>query len=177
MTPTSPPPSPAAPLAAWPSAQRLFTLSGAGAIPQLMVESFVLTDAISEPFVLQLDVLCLDARLDLDALLRQPLTLHAVLADGSRFSRSGLIFEVEAGDANGGFAPYRVLVKPFVSLLGYSSHSRVWQDKTLPQIIDTVLQPYAAVGNWRWGEVDANGSMEDLGSFLARGPNGGVFSY
>ncbi|HSI57035.1 MAG TPA: type VI secretion system Vgr family protein, partial [Ideonella sp.] len=177
MSTVLPLPGAAALVAAWPAAQRLYTLSGDGAIPELLVESFTATEAVSEPFVLHLDVLSLNARLDLPALLRRPVTLHTVLADGSRSARSGLVMEASSRDANGGFAGYRLVVQPFIALLGFCSHSRSWQGKTLPQIVDDVMQPLAGVGAWQWGEVDEHGSTENLAGFLARGPHGGVYPF
>jgi Rhs element Vgr protein len=106
-------------------------------------------------------------------------TLHTTLSDGSRVARSGLIMQATQGPSDGGLARYQLSVQPWVALLRHSRHSRVWQDKTLPQIIDDVLgdAAYRAHAAWQWGETLPDGSTEDLNAFLAQGPNAGVSPY
>ncbi|HEY0821743.1 MAG TPA: type VI secretion system Vgr family protein, partial [Rhizobacter sp.] len=170
-------------LASWTSAQRLYNLEGEGQLGDLMVERFSLVDTVSAPFELQLHTLCVHNRIRPQALLGQRATLLTTLADGSRHRRSGLVFEARDGGADGGLVRHQLLLQPWIALLGHTRASRVWQDKTLIEILDDVLgaEAYKAHAAWQWGEVthdgDAEGSSEDLAAFLARGPNGGVRPY
>ncbi|MEO8154492.1 MAG: type VI secretion system Vgr family protein [Rhizobacter sp.] len=184
-------------LAGWTRAQRLYTLEGAGPVSELMVERFGAVDAISEPFELSLSTLSLNTHLDLQALLGQRVVLRTTLSDGSRTQRSGLVFHAAQGPADGGFVRYQLTVQPWVAMLAHGSHSRVWQDKSIMQIVDDVLgaDAYRSHAAWQWGEVvqesaedgstegsstdgsRTDGSTEDLQAFLARGPNAGVRSY
>lgn len=166
-------------LATWTSAERLYTLEGDGELRDLMVERFSLIEAISNPYRLQLHTLCLHNRVRLQGLLGQRVTLCTVLADGSKHRRSGLVFEARDGGADGGLVRHQLTVQPWIALLGHGRSSRVWQDKTIIQILDDVLgaDAYRAHAAWRWGEKDADGSSEDLSDFLSRGPNGGVRPY
>jgi uncharacterized protein involved in type VI secretion and phage assembly/uncharacterized protein (DUF2345 family) len=166
-------------LASWTSAQRLYNVEGEGQLSELMVERFSLVDAISEPFQLQLHTLCVHNRIRLQGLLGQRITLLATLADGTRHRRSGLVFEARDGGADGGLVRHQLLIQPWIALLGHTRTSRVWQDKSLIQILDDVLgaEAYQAHAAWRWGETSADGETEDLAAFLARGPNGGVRAY
>lgn len=166
-------------LASWTSAQRLYNVEGEGQLSDLMVERFSLVDAISEPFQLQLHTLCVHNRIRLQGLLGQRITLLATLADGTRHRRSGLVFEARDGGADGGLVRHQLLIHPWLALLAHTRASRVWQDKTLIQILDDVLgaEAYQAHAAWRWGETGADGETEDLAAFLARGPNGGVRTY
>ncbi len=166
-------------LASWTSAQRLYTLEGGGGVSELMVERFSLIDEVSQPYQLSLSTLSLNARVPLQPLLGQRVTLHTTLSDGSRSQRSGLVMQASQGPSDGGLARYQLTVQPWVALLKHSRHSRVWQDKTLPQIIDDVLgaEAYRAHAAWQWGETLEDGSTEDLSTFLAQAPNAGVRPY
>lgn len=166
-------------LASWTSAQRLYNLEGEGQLSDLMVERFSVVDTVSEPFQLQLHTLCVHNRIRPQDLLGQRVTLLATLADGTRHRRSGLVFEARDGGADGGLVRHQLLIQPWIALLGHTRTSRVWQDKTIVQILDDVLgaAAYQAHAAWQWGETSADGDTEDLAAFLARGPNGGVRSY
>ncbi len=166
-------------LASWTSAQRLYNLEGSGQLSDLMVERFSVVDTVSTPFQLQLHTLCVHNRIRPQSLLGQRITLLATLADGTRHRRSGLVFEARDGGADGGLVRHQLLIQPWLALLGHTRNSRVWQDKTIVQILDDVLgaQAYAAHAAWKWGETGADGETEDLAAFIARGPNGGLRSY
>ncbi|MBX3621383.1 MAG: type VI secretion system tip protein VgrG [Rhizobacter sp.] len=166
-------------LAHWTSAQRLYTLEGDGPLRDLMVERFSLVETISQPYHLQLHTLSLHTGIRPHELLGQRITLHSTLAEGSKSARSGLVFEASEGGADGGLVRYRLRVQPWVALLGHTRHSRVWQDKSIVQILDDVLgaEAYRAHAAWQWGETADDGSTEDLSAFLARGPHGGVRPY
>lgn len=169
----------AALLADWTSAKRLYNLQGSGQICDLMVERFGLVDGVSRPYELRLHTLSLHNRIRPHQLLGQRVTLKTTLADGSHSERSGLVFEARDGGSDGGLARYQLLVQPWIALLAHSRHSRVWQDKTILQILDDVLgdEAYRAHAAWQWGETGEDGASEDLAAFLARGPHGGVRSY
>jgi type VI secretion system secreted protein VgrG len=164
-------------LARWTQSQRLYNVSGDGPVNDLMVEQFSLIDSISEPFVLQLTVLTLDARLPLRELMHQRITLTARLSDGSLKKHSGLITSASQLGSDGGFQRLQLTVKPWIAFLAHSSHSRAWQQKTVPEILDHVFGAYGSHAAWRFGEVAADGSTEDIGAFLAQGPNAGVLDY
>jgi len=164
-------------IASWTQSKRLYNVSGDGPVNDLMVEQFTLVDSISEPFVLQLTVLTLDAQLSLKALELQRITLTARLSDGSEKKHSGLVTAAKQLGADGGFQRLQLTVQPWSALLAHNSHSRAWQQKTVPQILDDVFGTYSSHAAWRYGEVGADGSTEDLAAFLAQGPNAGVLDY
>ena len=163
-------------LSNWTQAKRIYNVSGGGPVNDLMVERFTLVDSISEPFVLQLNALTLDARISTKALLGQPLTLMAALSDGGLKKHSGLIFEAKPLESDGGFHRLQLKVRPWVQMLAHESHSRAWENKSVTEIIDTVLgdAAYSQFADWRWGEQSASGDVEDIAAFLAQGPNAGV---
>jgi len=164
-------------IASWTQSKRLYNLEGDGPVNDLMVEQFSLVDRISEPFVLQLTVLTLDAQLSPQALQLQRATLTARLSDGSLKKHSGLVTSARQLGSDGGFQRLQLTVQPWIALLAHGSHSRVWQQKTVPQILDDVFGTYSSHAAWRFGEVAPDGSSEDLAAFLALGPNAGVLDY
>jgi type VI secretion system secreted protein VgrG len=164
-------------IASWTQSKRLYNLEGDGPVNDLMVEQFTQIDCISEPFVLQLTVLTLDAQLSPQALQLQRVTLTARLSDGSLKKHSGLVTNTRQLGSDGGFQRLQLTVQPWIALLAHGSHSRAWQQKTVPQILDNVFSAYSSHAAWRFGEVAPDGSTEDLAAFLALGPNAGVLDY
>ena len=76
----------------WQTDKRLYTLESASStrpLPaDLMVESFVLTDGVSQPFSLHIQALVLQTHVELKQLYARPVTLVTTLADGSTCRRS-----------------------------------------------------------------------------------------
>lgn len=179
-------------LSAWAQSSRLHTLAtppGAGsradtaAAPSadaptrvrasdLLLERFELHEAVSEPFHLQLQVLMLDAHVPLKQLCGQALTLRTQLADGSHVLRSGIVAEARALHADGGFARKVLTVQPWIALLAHTLNSRVWQDRSVIDIVDDVLSRHPALAIWRWDEGVADHVAQGL---FAR--NGGQRAY
>ncbi len=145
----------AALVSAWRSDTRLYTLTSPSSEPlpaELMVERFVLHEAVSEPFTLHLHTLALDTHVPLKALLARPVSLHATLADGSRVRRSGFVAEAQSLDADGGLARKALVLRPWIALLDHSLHSRVWQDKSVIEIVEDVFAAHRSIAAWRWDD-------------------------
>jgi uncharacterized protein involved in type VI secretion and phage assembly len=152
----------------WGSERRLFHLDGGGATSGLLVESWLGHETVSAPYVLRFLCLSTDAHLDPEAMLVQPINLRIATADGGSICRSALVLEAEPLASNGGVARYRLTAGPWLSLLGYSTHSRVWQDKTPVQVLEDVFGTYAAHAAWRFSdEIEA-----DLGTSSHAGMRG-----
>ncbi len=144
------------------SSTRLFRVQGSGGIGKLLVEAWSLREALDQPWTLELCVLSLDARLDTAALLAEKVTLQSVLADGHLSPRSGIVFAASAEESDGGFARYRLSLRPWMALLGHGRRSQVWQEQTTPQIIESVFARYAEHAQWRWAD--------DVSAHLAQSP-------
>ena len=122
------------------SESRLYRLQADGEAAGLLVESWSQREGLSQPWELQLSTLSTNARLDIHALLGQKVTLLTKLADGrSEHPRSGIVTAASAVAADGGFARYLLTVQPWLALLAYGARSAVWQEKSLPEIIDSVF--------------------------------------
>ena len=160
----------------WRSASRLYTLSAPShdrSLPaDLMVESFVLHEAVSQPFSLYINALVLHAHVELKQLYARAITLQTTLADGSRARRSGYVTSADSLGADGGFARKGLLVQPWLALLGHTLNSRVWQDKSVIEIVEDVFADHDAIVAWTWDD--------DVASHVAQGlfaRNNGQRSY
>ena len=140
----------------WGTDTRLFTLSapnGQSTLPvELMVERFVLHEAVSQPFTLYISALVLDAHVELKSLTARPITLHTTLADGSRVRRSGYVRQADALESDGGFARKGLLVQPWIALLGHTLCSRVWQGKSVIEIVEDVFADHPSIAAWKWDD-------------------------
>ncbi|TVO67605.1 type VI secretion system Vgr family protein [Denitromonas ohlonensis] len=131
---------------------RLFALEWRDAAFDLPVEAWWGAEAVSSGFEFCIDLLSTDAFIELKHMLGQAVTLHSTLSDGSRSSRSGLVRSVLKLGADGGFCRYRITLVPWTWLLSRGRHNRVFQDKTVVQIVDAVFADYAEHAAWHWSE-------------------------
>ncbi len=126
----------------------------------LLVEAFAADDAVQGIGGRDVIVLSTDAHLDLAPLLGQAASLEVSLADGSRTSFGGDISEVAMLGSEGGLARYRLRLSPWMWRLSQVRNSRVWQDKTIIEIVDAVFDAYAPLAIWRWSD-EAGPFMND----------------
>ena len=144
------------------SSTRLYRLQGQDQLSELLVQAWSLKEKLDAPWTLELSTLSTRAGLDIHAMLGKKLTLQTALADGSLHPRSGLVSRATAEEADGGFARYRLTVRPWIALLAHTRRSQVWQEQTLVQIIESVFARYAAQAQWRWAD--------DVAAHLAQSP-------
>ncbi|CAN7642431.1 type VI secretion system Vgr family protein [Pseudoduganella sp. LjRoot289] len=122
----------------------------------LLVEAFAADDALQGTGPRDVIVLSTSAHIDRRSLLGQPATLEISLADGSRASFSGDVTRVAMLGSNGGYTRYRLRLTPWVWRLGEVRNSRVWQDKSVPDIVDDVFGAHMPLARWRWSEETAS---------------------
>jgi uncharacterized protein involved in type VI secretion and phage assembly/uncharacterized protein (DUF2345 family) len=139
-------------LAAFSSTTRLYELTIGESDSSLLVEAFVAEDAIDEAGSRDLIVLSTNAHLDPISLLGQPAVLEVSLADGSRSRFTGDISEAAMLDSDGGFARYRIRMTSWLWRLGQVRNNRVWQDKSVIEIVDAVFASYLPLARWRWSD-------------------------
>ncbi|MGZ9046691.1 MAG: contractile injection system protein, VgrG/Pvc8 family [Telluria sp.] len=87
-------------------------------------------------------VVAMDAHLDTGSLLGHPAALEVSLADGTRTRFAGDVSEIAMLGSDGGLARYRIRISPWLWRLGQVRNSRVWQDKTVIEIVDSVFESY-----------------------------------
>ncbi|MTV40019.1 type VI secretion system Vgr family protein [Duganella radicis] len=145
-------------LAQFSSATRLFQLTldagdsddlGAGG---LLVEAFAAEDSVQGVGARDVIVLSTNASVPLAPLLGRTAALEVSLADGSRTQFRGEITQAAMLGSEGGLARFRLRLTPWLWRLSQVRNSRVWQDKTVIEIIDEVFEGYAPLAQWRWSE-------------------------
>ena len=144
-------------LAGFDTATRLYALrigAGAAAAPagELLVEAFVADDAVQGLGIRDVIALSTSAALDPATLLGQPAALAVSLADGTRADFAGEICAAAQLGSDGGLARYRVRIAHWVWRLAHVRNSRVWQDKSVTDIVDDVFSADAPGARWRWSD-------------------------
>lgn len=101
-----------------------------------------------------------DAHLELKSLIGQPACIGLALADGSLRSWHSHIMQACLEGSDGGLARYRLTLQPWLAALGHRTDSWVFQDLSVPEIVDQVFADYLGHGrlapSWRWELADAS---------------------
>jgi type VI secretion system VgrG family protein len=142
----------AAALTQFSSETRLYELRLADDSAALMVEAFTADEGLQAIGYRDIIALSTDAYIQLAPLLGKPATLEISLADGTRGRFSGLVSEAAVLGSVGGLTRYRLRLTPWLWRLSQVRNSRVWQDKTVIEIVEAVFQEHAPLAVWRWSE-------------------------
>lgn len=127
---------------------------------KLLAECFRGEERISRGYVYQMSVLSTDAHIRLKSLIGQPVLIELLTAmDGMRFRPfHGHITAAELVGANGGFARYVLKIEPWCSFMSHGRDSRIFQDKTVFDILDSIFRGWDGLGRlvpaWRYDVVD-----------------------
>jgi type VI secretion system secreted protein VgrG len=106
----------------------------------LLLVGFSGHEAISQLFEFRLDFLAEnDTKIDFDKLLGQAVTVHMILLDGRARHFSGICKSVSEGSRDPTFTSYRMEVVPTFWLLSRRAQCRIFQQKTVPDILKEVL--------------------------------------
>jgi type VI secretion system VgrG family protein len=136
---------------------RLSTVLGDEA---LLAESLRGEEEIDRGFRFQVAALSPDATIPLKSLMGQPVLVELLTTAGPQQLRPfhGHITSAELTGANGGFARYHLTIEPWTAFLAKGRDSRIFQDKTVFDILDTVFQAYNGKGclapAWRYDIQD-----------------------
>ena len=115
-------------------------------------------EGLSQHYRYTLDCLSPDARLELKTLLGQPVEIGLLLPEGGERLYTGLITRAEQVGADGGFARFTLTIEPALALLAHRRNSRVWQDKTVIDIVSALLEEHQAAnpafaGRFTWRDA------------------------
>lgn len=148
-------------LAEFASDTRLYTLSfeddAADLGPdRLLVEAFAANDKVQGVGSRDIIVISTDACIPLDTLLGKQATLQIRLANGDTTAFSGDITGIEMLGSDGGLARYRLRLSPWLWRLSQVRNCRVWEEKTLIEIVDSVFESYLPLARWRWSDGTAS---------------------
>jgi type VI secretion system VgrG family protein len=122
---------------------RLSTVAGDQA---LLAESLRGEEEISQGFRFEVAALSLDPAIPLKSLMGKPVLVELLTAAGPEQARPfhGYVTSAALTGANGGFARYQLTIEPWTSFLALGRDSRIFQDKTVFDILDAVFQAYDA---------------------------------
>lgn len=145
------------------AATRLYRLEIAGQPEdRFLVEAWAAVESLHAVGATELIVLSLDTEVAARSLLGSLATLNSRLAEGGMCRSTGLIHEVAKLGGDGGFGRYRLRMAPWPWLLSQASTSRVWQDKTLIEVVEDVFREFPQHADWHWSA--------DALTYLARVP-------
>ena len=117
-------------------------------------------EAIGKPYVFDISALSTDAAIALKSLIGQPILLELVTSAGPQDLRPfhGHVTAVELLGSNGGLARYKLRMEPWTAFLTQNRDSRIFQDLSVCDILDTVLGSWQAQGKlvpeWRFELAD-----------------------
>jgi uncharacterized protein involved in type VI secretion and phage assembly len=125
----------------------------------LLVEAFAARETLHGLGHRDIFLLSTNPNIDPQRLLMLTASLQVSLADGSRTPFSGLVNQADMLGADGGFTRYRLRLVPWLWCLTQRHTSRVWQDKTVIEIIESIFadHPLAA---WAWSD-EVSSFMKD----------------
>ncbi|ULU23935.1 type VI secretion system Vgr family protein [Dyella terrae] len=121
------------------SADVRFTFQPSSGLAVQVVE-FRLEESLSSPFKLTVDLSSENPALDFGRLLDQPALLTIWHGEQAVRYVHGIISSVEQGTTGFRRTRYRVLVEPQLARAGLRSDWRIFQQQTVPQILQTVLK-------------------------------------
>lgn len=127
-------------LAAQPRSESL-TIEGLPGGPATLT-GFSGSEGISQLFRFQLDMMPAAPRNSLDGLIGQELTVALTQRDGTTRHFSGICSRVSQGSSSDGVPFIRLELVPKLWLTTRSAGSRMFQDLTVPEIVERVLQSY-----------------------------------
>lgn len=135
--------------------ERLITLRTALPALNLVATRLVMREAEGQGFELILDAVSTSAYLPLKTLIGEQMTVGLRQADGTYAPWHGYVTEAAQLGSDGGLARYRLVMAPWVDMLKLRRDSFVFQDKTVPQILDDIFADYPQA-QWRWELADAS---------------------
>ena len=100
------------------------------------------TEALSEPFVWDLDLLSEKGDINADDLLGQKICLSFTMSNGKKRFFHGYVTELSQGGWLQRYYRYQATVRPWYWLLTRTADCRIYQEMTVPQIFEKVVQQY-----------------------------------
>ena len=117
--------------------QSAFTLTLDGEPSEFKVVEFSGIESISQPYRFDIELVSEQPDLDLESLLHRQVYLGF---DDRGRGVHGLVYRMAQGDSGRRLTRYQMTLVPQLAYLGHSSHQRIFQHKTVPQIVAQVLE-------------------------------------
>jgi len=127
-----------------PANQTHFSLSIEGVSHDLQVLEFSGREAISQPFVFELELVSERGDLDLESLLHQSAFL-ALSQTGNGIH--GQIYRIAQGESGKRLTRYHLTLRPQLAYLAHRTNQRIFQHLTVEKIISQVLEEHGIQAN------------------------------
>jgi len=121
-----------------------FALTLPGFEPELRVLAFTGSEAISQPYRFELELVSRHPDLNLDGLLHRQGFL-AFNDNGAGIH--GQVYSIGQGDTGRRWTHYHLTLVPQLTYLGHRFNQRIFQNLSVPQIIAQVLKDHGILGN------------------------------
>ena len=118
----------------------------------LLVEAFLAVEGLQTIAARDVIVMSPEGKLPLEQLLSRQAALEISLANGNRTRFTGLVSEAEMLGSTGTLVRYRLRLSSFLWPLSQSRNNCVWQDKSVVEIVESVLLRYPDFADWRWSD-------------------------
>ena len=99
-------------------------------------------EALGRPFEYVVDLVSEDANIALTDLLGQTMAVHLELAEGEHRHFHGFVTSVDFVETLGAATSYRAVVRPWLSLLANTTNCRIFQNKSVPDIVKQVCRDH-----------------------------------
>ncbi len=97
-------------------------------------------ERLSELFEYELELLSLKDEIKADSILGGNVTIHLILEDGGKRHFNGYVTRFGQFGTKGTFTCYRAIVRPWLWFLTRTANCRIFQQKTVPDIIKQVFR-------------------------------------
>jgi len=133
----------------------------------LLIDSMSMTEGVSRPFLMELTLLAdaADAsQVTADKLIGKDMTVTIELPDDKQRHFNGMVSRFSEEGKSDVFARYRVELVPWLWLLSLSSDCRIFQDQTIPEIVEQVFsewqQKFSELVEFKMGPVQDRKPMD-----------------
>ena len=108
----------------------------------LAVRSISLREEMSRLFQIEAELSSEDAAIDFDKVIGQPATLRLEIGQKGKRFFNGFVSRLTQSGNQGGYAHYRAVLVPWLWFLTRTSDCRIFQEKTVPDIIEEVFKHF-----------------------------------
>jgi type VI secretion system secreted protein VgrG len=129
--------------------ERLLSIETALEPGALVVTQFTGHEAMSGLFRFDVDCIATSAHYELKMLAGEEASLRLRLADGSTRAFHGIVTACRLLGSDGALTSYRLTLAPWLRELALRRDSYVFQDKSVPEILEEMFRDYPAA-NWRF---------------------------
>lgn len=121
------------------TAERIATVATAFSADGIHVQSLKSSEELGRPFHFEVELLCEENNLDLNDQLGKSMTVTVDTRNGGQRHFDGLVSEITFAGSRGHLSRYKATLRPWLSFLEHTSDNRVFQEKSVPDILTAVF--------------------------------------